>query len=87
MSRRKTLQVTRTTAKVSGRNKIDHPQALWDELLSRQPERVRAAYASLETSERQAVIAHLKRMVHEPGWQSEQRISARAALTALQSEK
>jgi hypothetical protein len=61
-------------------------EALWDDLLSRQPERVQAAYTSLETSERQAVYSHLRHMARDPGWQPEQRASARAALQALENQ-
>jgi hypothetical protein len=63
-------------------NKIE---AIWDELLSRQPERVLAVYRALEQPEREAVIAHLQRMVAEPGWQPEQRASAQAAIRALKN--
>jgi len=56
---------------------------LWDALLSRQAEQVRAAFADLGPGEQQAVIQHLKRMTDEPGWHSEQRLSALAALEAL----
>jgi hypothetical protein len=59
------------------------PEDLWDNMLSRQPGNVRAAYHSLNPAERLAVISHLRRMVAEPGWQQEQRISASQALDAL----
>ncbi len=60
-------------------------EAIWDNLLSRQPERVQRAYLQLELTQRKAIIAHLQRMVAEPGWQAEQRASARAALQALEN--
>lgn len=56
---------------------------LWDGLLSRVPERVRAAFSQLEERERKAVSAHLRRMASEPGWHLEQRESARSALEIL----
>ena len=56
---------------------------LWDHLLSRQPELVRAAYQSLTPAEQQDVLAHLQCMVSEPGWHPEQIASAQAALDAL----
>ena len=56
---------------------------LWDHLLSRQPELVRAAYQSLTPAEQQDVLAHLQRMVSESGWHPEQIASAQAALDAL----
>jgi hypothetical protein len=59
---------------------------LWSALLSRQAEQVRLAYRSLDAEQQRSVRAHLLRMVHEPGWHAEQRISAQAALDALQAE-
>lgn len=58
--------------------------SLWENLLSRQETRIRTAYASLTREEREAVISHLKRMAAEPGWHTEQRKSAQAALAALE---
>ena len=57
---------------------------LWDALLSRQPEQVRAAFRSLEPDLQHSVLAHLQRMTSEPGWHLEQRLSAQAALDALE---
>jgi hypothetical protein len=62
----------------------DDLEALWENLLSRQPDRVRAAFAGLSADERSAVLAHLQRMAEEPGWHPEQRKSAAAALKALE---
>ncbi len=53
---------------------------LWDDLLSRQPKSIKAAFASLGETDQQKVLEHLQRMVNEPGWQPEQRLSAEAAL-------
>lgn len=61
----------------------DPLELLWDNLLSRHPEQVQKAYAALSLAEQQAVASHLQSMVSEPGWQPEQRISARAALEAI----
>jgi len=61
----------------------DSLELLWDNLLSRQPDQVQEAFGILSSMEQQAVLAHLKRMVDEPGWHSEQRLSAQAALSAL----
>ena len=58
-------------------------ESLWESLLSRQPEQVRTAFASLNAAERSAVLAHLRRMAEEPGWHPEQCKSAAAALDAL----
>lgn len=63
-------------------DKIDPLELLWDRLLSREPELIQQAFASLEPVERQAISAHLERMAGEPGWQPEQRASAQAALDA-----
>jgi hypothetical protein len=62
---------------------LDPLEALWDRLLSGEPELVRQAFVGLDPDERQAVLAHLERMAGEPGWQPEQRASARAALAVL----
>ncbi|HLE52074.1 MAG TPA: hypothetical protein VI755_08420 [Anaerolineales bacterium] len=61
----------------------DSLETLWDGLLSRQPEQVRAAYASLDEMGKKAVLAHLERMANEAGWHPEQRFSAQVALEAL----
>lgn len=63
------------------------PQGFWDKLLSGEPRRVRAAFASLEEGEKRAVMAHLGRMAGEPGWQPEQRASAQATLGILGGPK
>ena len=56
---------------------------IWDELLSREAERVLAAYGGLPAEEQAAVVAHLRRMTTEAGWHPEQVHSAQAALKAL----
>jgi hypothetical protein len=58
---------------------------LWDQLLSRQPELIRAAFESLAPKEQQDVLVHLQRMISETGWHPEQVTSARAALDALEA--
>jgi NADH:ubiquinone oxidoreductase subunit E len=60
-------------------------ELLWEDLLSRQPETIQEAFASLDPSDQKAVLTHLQRMVSESGWQPEQRLSARAALDVLLS--
>ena len=72
--------MSQTIGKAQGSHELD---ALWDDLLSRQKERVRIAFASLSVPEQVVVLAHLHRMISEPGWQPGQRASARAALRAL----
>lgn len=58
-------------------------ESVWESLLSRQPELIWEVFGSLSEEQRQAVLEHLIRMVREPGWQPEQRISAQAALDVL----
>lgn len=58
-------------------------EELWEALLSRDVQRIRSAYNSLKLEDQKAVLTHLKSMANEPGWHTEQRISARAALEAL----
>jgi hypothetical protein len=64
----------------------DYLETLWDNLLSRDPERIRDAFKALTRGEKRAVLAHLKRMSSESDWHIEQRESARAALRALGEE-
>ena len=59
-------------------------ELLWYKLLSSQPALIRDAFSSLDLASKKTVIAHLQRMTTEPGWQPEQRLSARAALLALE---
>lgn len=61
----------------------DPLEIFWDNLLSRQPERIRAAFATLTGAEQQVVLEHLRKMNQEEGWHLEQRRSAQAALDAL----
>ena len=60
-------------------------QDFWDNLLSGQVDLVREAFRNLDPSEREAVLAHLRRMATETGWQREQAASAEAALRALEN--
>ena len=58
---------------------------VWDKLLFRNTKQVLEIFATLDEIEQQAVLDHLRRMVHEPGWHPEQRLSAQTALKALGS--
>ena len=58
-------------------------EQIWESLLSREPGTVRQTFATLDKQEQAAVLAHLRKMVSEPGWHPEQRVSANAALEAL----
>jgi len=60
---------------------------LWDALLSRQEEQIQAAFRSLDGEQQHTVYTHLVRMVSEPDWHPEQRLSAQAALDALKLDK
>lgn len=62
-------------------------EAIWGMLLSRDAERIRAAWATLAPPERDAVHTHLERMTVEDGWLEGQRASAQAALDALRSDR
>jgi len=62
---------------------IDYLQQFWDDLLSRQPERIRESFAGLDADTRQAVIEHLNRMASEEGWHPSQKESAQIALQAI----
>jgi len=57
----------------------------WDNLLSRDPEKIGSTYASLDPSSQQVVLRHLRKMVSETGWQPVQVQSAQAALQVLES--
>ncbi len=78
--------MSRTTGKGHRHQQPYKLEILWDELLSRQPQRVMAAYASLNAPEQKAVLNHLQRMADEPGWQVEQRLSAQAAISAIKNQ-
>ena len=65
----------------------DSIEDFWEEILSRQTERIQAAFASLSVEEKVAVLQHLKRMTSEPGWHPEQIASASKALETLNHEK
>jgi hypothetical protein len=75
--------------KTSGQGQPGTPpeqlERLWDDLLSRKPDRIMVAFASLDAPDRHAVLAHLHRMLSETGWQPEQSASARAAIKAIKS--
>jgi hypothetical protein len=62
---------------------MDPIASFWAEILSRDAERTRQAFATLNQAEQHELIAHLQRMATESGWHEEQVHSASAALTAL----
>jgi hypothetical protein len=60
--------------------------AVWDGILSREPEQIRQTYAALDLANKAEVMAHLKRMTTEDGWHPGQVESARAALGVLEND-
>ena len=64
----------------------DQIENFWAEILSRQSDRVRSAFATLSGEEKEAVLNHLRRMTREPGWHPEQADSAEKALQVLHDE-
>lgn len=62
-------------------------ESLWDRLLSREPVLIQSAFTALPANEQAAVLQHLRRMAVEDGWHPEQRLSAEAALHAIQTGK
>ena len=65
---------------------VEPIEEFWSEILSRQPERIRAAYETLSAKEKKAVLEHLTRMVTEDGWHPEQFVSASQALDTLEQK-
>ena len=66
-------------------NKNNHlsVEQLWDNLLSREIEKIKSSFQHLNQSDRIAVIEHLNRMTIEDGWHLEQKKSAQIALQAI----
>jgi hypothetical protein len=66
--------------------KNDHlsVEQLWDNLLSREIEKIKSSFQHLNQSDRIAVIEHLNRMTTEDGWHPEQKNSAQIALQAIE---
>lgn len=60
-------------------------EALWAELLSEDPARIRKVWLELDDDEADAVLVHLNKMMKEEGWAEGQRESAGAALSAIRS--
>lgn len=64
---------------------LNQVEAFWDAILSREPQRILAAFHPLPQAEQKQVLSHLKRMTVEDGWHEQQRISAQTALDILHS--
>ncbi len=61
-------------------------EIIWEQILSRDEEQIRQAFRELDEASRREVLAHLRVMIREEGWHSEQRISAQKALDILIEE-
>lgn len=59
----------------------------WDDLLSRNNDRIIARFVSLDSSSQKTVLDHLRRMTTESGWHPEQVRSALSALQALTDQE
>jgi hypothetical protein len=64
-------------------NSFEPLEKIWDDLLSRDRDRVLAAFEKLDPKSRKNIIVHLKGMVSEKGWHKEQKLSAEFALSIL----
>lgn len=62
---------------------MDFIEKLWDEILSRNPQRISAAFVALSDIDQNEIFDHLKHMSCDDGWHLEQKISADAALDVI----
>jgi len=58
-------------------------EQFWDELLSRDPRRIKKSFEDLSDGDRQAVVDHLEKMTTETGYHSSQKRSAEIALKTI----
>ena len=61
-------------------------ETIWENLLSRDAQKTRAVFLSLDEPSRREVLAHLQAMTSAAGWHANQELSARAALQALEAD-
>ncbi len=66
---------------------MNNLEAIWNSLLSRNPEEIQKIFAGLDPVSKNEVLNHLKIMISETGWHPEQVKSARIALEALTQRK
>jgi hypothetical protein len=59
------------------------PEDFWGNILSRDADLIRPEIDRVSNDERTRIINHLQKMVSEPGWHEEQKISARYALDVI----
>lgn len=62
-------------------------EQFWNDILSRDQDKIRSAYRSVSEAERRDCLAHLRVMVIDPEYHEAQRESAQAALDVLAAEK
>ena len=58
-------------------------ERIWNGILSRNRKTIRDTFKALSEEDQATVMAHLKRMATEDGWQESQRTSAQVALDVL----
>jgi len=64
----------------------DDLEQLWEDLLSEDAARIRRAWGDLTDAEGVAILAHLRRMRTEPGWQPPQQHAAAQALQVIEAQ-
>jgi hypothetical protein len=65
---------------------MDWLAEFWGDLLSEEPLRIVAAWATLGEEEKVTIHLHLTHMATEEGWSDVQRIAAQSALRAIDDE-
>lgn len=63
--------------------KMEFIERFWEEILSRDSQRIKLAFDDLTRGEQEQVALHLQTMSTESGWHAGQRISAEAALEVI----
>jgi hypothetical protein len=58
----------------------------WDDLLSRDTDRIKSRFRALDPQSQKTVMEHLQKMVSESGWHPEQVVSATFALQTLSTK-
>ncbi len=58
-------------------------EKIWDQLLSRDPHKIKNCFAGLDKDSQQTVITHLQEMATGTGWHPEQVKSASVALESI----
>lgn len=62
---------------------MDLIEKFWEEIFSRDPLRIKDAFATLSDQEQHEVYDHLKKMSCGDGWHLEQKVSADSALNVI----